>query len=95
MPIDRSRYPHDWEFIAFCVKARADWVCEVCRKQCRRPGEKFDTHKRTLTVAHINHTPEDCDENNLVAACAPCHLNYDRPMKALRRIVKQRLEGAK
>ena len=90
MPMDRSRYPPDWESIAFGVKQRANWVCEVCRKQCRRPGEKFDSHKRTLTVAHINHTPEDCDKNNLVAACAPCHLDYDRPMKILRRIVKKR-----
>jgi 5-methylcytosine-specific restriction endonuclease McrA len=95
MPMDRRRYPPDWESIAFGVKQRANWVCEVCGKPCRRPGEKFDTHKRTLTVAHINHTPEDCDENNLVAACAPCHLDYDRPMKILRRIVKKRLEVLK
>ncbi len=95
MPMDRSRYPPDWEAIAFGVKQRANWVCEVCGKPCRRPGEKFDTHKRTLTVAHINHTPEDCDENNLVAACAPCHLDYDRPMRILRRIVKKRLEVLK
>lgn len=93
--MDRIRYPPDWDAIALAVKQRADWVCELCGKPCRSPGEPFDTHKRTLTVAHINHTPEDCDPNNLVAACAPCHLEYDRPMKKLRRIVKKRLQAFK
>lgn len=30
-----------------------------------------------LTVAHLNHTPEDCDDNNLKAMCQGCHLHYD------------------
>ena len=45
--------------------------------QCRRPNEPFDTHKRTLTVAHLNHTPEDCRPENLRAWCSACHLRYD------------------
>lgn len=31
-----------------------------------------------LTVAHLNHTPEDCREDNLRAMCQRCHLNYDK-----------------
>ena len=31
-----------------------------------------------LTVAHLNHTPEDCRDDNLKAMCQACHLNYDR-----------------
>lgn len=31
-----------------------------------------------LTVAHLNHTPEDCDPGNLRAMCQGCHLHYDR-----------------
>lgn len=31
-----------------------------------------------LTVAHLNHTPEDCAEDNLKAMCQRCHLNYDK-----------------
>jgi len=31
----------------------------------------------TLTVAHLDHTPENCDRANLKAMCAPCHLRYD------------------
>ena len=77
MPMDRKRYPPDWDQIAFKVKESAGWMCEMCGKQCRRPGEPFDTHKRTLTVAHLNHEPEDCRPENLMAMCSACHLRYD------------------
>ena len=30
-----------------------------------------------LTVAHLNHTPEDCRDENLKAMCQRCHLRYD------------------
>ena len=64
MPMERERYPADWQRIALAKKEAVGWRCEQCGKQCRRPGEPFDTHRRTLTVAHLNH-------------CAPCHLRYD------------------
>jgi len=31
-----------------------------------------------LTVAHLDHTPENCDVDNLRAMCQGCHLHYDR-----------------
>ena len=77
MPMEKERYPQNWKQIALEIKEKADWKCEKCGKQCRRPGEPFDTHKRTLTVAHLNHTPEDISPENLKAMCAPCHLRYD------------------
>lgn len=33
--------------------------------------------KVVLTVAHLNHTPEDCADDNLKAMCQGCHLHYD------------------
>lgn len=77
MPMERERYPADWKRIALAKKESTGWRCEVCGKQCRKPGEPFDTHRRTLTVAHLNHEPEDCLDENLKAMCAPCHLKYD------------------
>lgn len=82
MPMDRKRYPANWKEIAFLVKEDADWKCECCGRQCRRPGEPFDTHRRTLTVAHLDHTPENCERSNLRALCAPCHLRYDAKQHA-------------
>jgi glyoxylase-like metal-dependent hydrolase (beta-lactamase superfamily II) len=30
-----------------------------------------------LTIGHLDHTPENCAEENLRAWCQRCHLNYD------------------
>lgn len=30
-----------------------------------------------LAVAHLDHTPENCDPDNLRAMCQACHLTYD------------------
>lgn len=77
MPMRRELYPSNWDAIAREVKDAADWRCFTCGKQCRRPGEVFDTHRRTLTCAHLNHKPSDMRRQNLRALCAPCHLRYD------------------
>lgn len=34
--------------------------------------------KIVLTVAHLDHTPENNAEENLKALCQKCHLNHDR-----------------
>ncbi|WP_071789029.1 hypothetical protein [Leptolyngbya sp. Heron Island J] len=31
----------------------------------------------TLTVAHLDHEPQNCDRDNLRALCSVCHLSYD------------------
>ena len=82
MPMERERYPADWKRIATEKKESVGWKCEVCGKQCRKPGDPFDTHKRTLTVAHLDHCPENMDPANLCAMCAPCHLRYDAQQHA-------------
>lgn len=91
-PENKNRYPKNWKQIAFGIKEAAGWKCQSCGKQCRRPGEPFDTHRNTLTVAHLNHIPEDIRSENLKAMCAPCHLRYDAGHHAETR--KQR-KGAK
>lgn len=89
MPMDKKRYPKEWKEISLKIKEKASWKCQQCGKQCRRPGEPFDTHKNTLTVAHLNHIPEDCREENLKALCAPCHLKYDAKHHAETRKLKR------
>lgn len=92
MPMDRSRYPEAFDEIARRVKERADWCCEKCGRQCYRPGEPNDDRRFTLTTAHINHTPTDCSDENLIALCSGCHLEYDAPYKAMRRLRLRLLE---
>ena len=35
-----------------------------------------------LTIGHLDHTPENCSDDNLRAWCQRCHLNYDAKMHA-------------
>lgn len=96
MPMKRELYPPDWDEIAFFVKDSADWVCQSCGLVCRRPGEPFDTHRRTLTVAHIwpeNHAP-DAEVVCVAALCSRCHLRFDAARKAMKRRPQLRLELA-
>ena len=78
MPMKRELYPAEWNRIAEEKKEAAGWKCERCGMQCRKPGEKFDTHKRTLTVHHIDRDPRNCKPENLTALCAGCHLKAHR-----------------
>lgn len=41
-----------------------------------------------LTVAHLDHTPENCEKNNLMALCSVCHLRYDAAHRKQKRIEK-------
>lgn len=88
-PENRDRYPKDWPLISRRIRTeRAKGRCE-CEGECRR-GTHLDrcpnvngkpaygTGSRVvLTVAHLNHTPEDCRDENLRAMCQGCHLHYD------------------
>ena len=35
-----------------------------------------------LTIAHLDHTPENCDYRNLRALCQKCHNTYDAKHRA-------------
>lgn len=91
MPMRLELYPQEWNEIARAVKSACDWQCQECGLQCRRPGEPFDTHRRTLTVAHLwpeDHAP-DAPIVFVAALCARCHLRADAERKARDRRAKQ------
>ncbi len=39
MPIERDRYPQDWDKISLNIKTQAKWTCQHCGKMCRQPQE--------------------------------------------------------
>ena len=43
------------------------------------PIDEIEGPKIVLTVAHLNHTPEDCRDENLLHLCQRCHNRYDAP----------------
>jgi len=78
----RELYPDDWEVVAAAIKEAAGWRCQRCGRQCRVPGERFDTHRRTLTVHHRDGNPANMEPENLIALCAACHLRQDAKLHA-------------
>jgi hypothetical protein len=82
-PEERARYPKDWKQISLRIREAAGWCCEGSPDfpECRAENGKAHPvtgSKVVLTVAHLNHTPEDCRDENLKAWCQRCHLNYDK-----------------
>ena len=47
--------------------------------------------KIVLTIAHLNHQPEDCRPENLKALCQQCHLRYDVDHHTTTRQQRQRV----
>lgn len=92
-PENRARYPRDWPQISLRIRReRAGDRCE-CRGECghdhdgRCRERNGQLHSVTgsavvLTVAHLDHTPENNREENLRAMCQRCHLAHDRPEHA-------------
>ena len=89
-PENRERYPAEWREISHRIRfVRAEGQCE-CLGECGRGthvGRCPNRHGMpaygtgstvVLTTAHLNHTPEECDDDNLRAMCQGCHLYYDR-----------------
>lgn len=81
-PENKARYPEDWKAISRRIRARAGNRCEgspeypYCRAENHKPHPETGS-KVVLTVAHLDHRPENCAEDNLRAWCQRCHLRYD------------------
>ena len=88
-PENAHRYPSNWREISARIRfVRAGGRCE-CSGQChlvhpggRCPALHDQPHPVTgsqvgLTTAHLDHTPENGADSNLIAACQQCHLRID------------------
>jgi hypothetical protein len=82
-PCQKARYPKDWRAISLSVRERAGWRCEGspgfypdCRAAHGEP-HPLTGSKVVLTVAHLDHAPENNNPSNLRAMCQRCHLTYD------------------
>jgi len=81
-PENRARYPKNWEEIRGRILIRAGNRCEGspdypdCRAENHAPHPDTGS-KVVLTIAHLDHVPENCSDENLKAWCQRCHLNYD------------------
>lgn len=81
MPIkaeNKARYPPDWKEISRAARERAGNRCEFCGAANHQP-HPITGSTVILTVAHMDHTPENCEPENLRALCQKCHNKYDQP----------------
>lgn len=99
MPMDRKLYPKNWEEISMSIRRRSWGRCEWVDSEDNRceeinglPALRFNG-RVVLTVAHMNHDPQDNREGNLMALCQKCHNRYDAKHRAKNRRRKKALEG--
>lgn len=90
-PENKQRYPKDWPQISRRIRDRAGNVCEWCKAVNGEPHPVTGS-KVVLTVAHMDHTPENCEDGNLKALCQKCHLGYDRKRHIANRFRNDRTE---
>jgi 5-methylcytosine-specific restriction endonuclease McrA len=79
MPIraeNRALYPADWRLISLSVRREAGWKCEWCPAVNGEPHPVTGS-KVVLTVAHLDHMPQNVERANLRALCQKCHNGYD------------------
>lgn len=80
---EQARYPKDWPAISRRIRIeRAGNRCESAPGQPSCRAQQGERHPITgavvvLTVAHLDHQPENCAEDNLRALCQRCHLRHD------------------
>ncbi len=62
--------------------------------QCRMSDYSVGRMVRVvLTIAHLDHTPENCADDNLRAWCQRCHLQYDQQHHVETRQISRRTAG--
>lgn len=76
MPFHKERYPKNWKEISLRIRERAGGKCEFCGAENYKP-HPITGSKVILTVAHLDHNPQNCADENLKALCQRCHLKYD------------------
>jgi len=99
-PENKNRYPKNWKEIREKILTRAGQVrdeagkiikeacCEWCKAENHmdHPIRDFDV---VLTVAHMDHMPENCEDDNLFALCQWCHNSYDAQNRAKNRKINK------
>lgn len=95
-PENRKLYPENWKALATDLKAKAGMRCQGgpaypdCRALHGQPHPVTGSMV-VLTVAHLDHCPENVELTNLRVWCQKCHNTYDAKTRAAAR--KARRQG--
>jgi len=73
----------------------AGFIIECLDKTGRTPIDSLPADQKpiriVLTVAHLDHNPQNCDYSNLKAMCQRCHNRYDAPHRKNTRKYKNQI----
>lgn len=78
-PENLARYPKNWKEIRAAILYRDGHMCQWQR--CLLANGMINPRtgsKVVLTIAHLDHTPENCEPSNLMTMCQQHHLAYDQ-----------------
>ncbi len=78
MPINKNRYPPNWDHISLRIRARDNFTCRHCGATAA---------DAVLTVAHLDwdETNWQVQDDRLLTLCAACHLRYDQGNNQMRK----------
>ena len=81
-PENKHRYPDNWIDVVAEIRKRSGNRCEgsPAYPDCRAENGKRHPVTGSIvvcTTAHLDHTPENCEPDNLRFWCQRCHLTYD------------------
>ena len=91
-PENKKLYPRNWKEIRENILKRANNCCEFCGVENYSIVQRKDKKvKIVLTIAHLDHNPQNNESSNLRALCQKCHNNYDiEHRKETRRKTKEK-----
>lgn len=88
-PENRARYSRHWKLISKLVRFKlAGNCCEWCYAPNGQPHPETGS-KVVLTVAHLDHRPENNIRENLRALCQKCHNGHDAAHRRAGRVLRE------
>lgn len=98
-PENKKRYPKNWKEIRERKLLEAGNCCQGSPDFPDCKAANYESHPVTgskviLTIGHLDHQPENCDDKNLRAWCQRCHLNYDKEHHAINAAITRRAKSS-
>jgi hypothetical protein len=55
------------------IKQKTGYICEECRRQCKRPGNPADANAPAYLIVHQDGNARNFDDGNLWLVCERCY----------------------
>jgi len=62
------------------IRGQEEWTFDLMQVETWTCCDELHVSQIVCTVAHLDHQPENCSDENLRFLCQRCHLRYDHRM---------------